>query len=400
MGYLFMGSFDKARIERIAGEIQRVAKARQGNDVIVSADALKVSSDSHKAITLQVPGRGSNYNFRRESLYQLAAKTDVPVRWLDRLTDNGHADMAASDLSELLKREGADKRFLLRLLDGEVDAVLSDRYRCVANDDILAVTLQEIKRVGAEIWDFRYDRDTFSILAVAPHISGQVDTRRERADNGADRWIAPQGSDVHNPVVRLSNSETGHGKDRGDIASLRRICMNLAVHCEGYASVHLGRRHEEEGEVVFSAETRKLEAETQASKVRDMFTTAFDKVKFQNLIDRLNKATTRSVEGSPVRAVEVAIRVLALPVERKDAILAEFLGTKDLTQYGLAQAITAQVNPKNAGTLSDSVRSSVEEAGGKLLDLETAAWRAFLRTPLKGEAVEVRQEQTVSVISA
>ena len=65
----------------------------------------------------------------------------------------------------------------------------------------------------------------------------------------------------------------------------------------------------------------------------------------------------------------------------------------------MAQAVTATVNPENAGESSDEERSALEVAGGKLLSLGNAQWQSFLKAAItpKDESVEAAQ-QTVSVV--
>ena len=65
------------------------------------------------------------------------------------------------------------------------------------------------------------------------------------------------------------------------------------------------------------------------------------------------------------------------------------------------QAITAQVNPENAGDLPDETRTAFEEAGGKLLALGDKDWRHFLANaykPVKGSDEAEQATQAVNVV--
>ena len=375
-----LGTFDPARIKSIAAEVLRQARDRK--DFAVDRKALRVVAVD-KSLTLGIAGQDSLLELRRSSLSQLCGTLDVPLRYVDRLTEAGHVDLAAAALNGILGRE--PKRHFVRTLDGRADAILSDRFRAIGNDAVLGVALEEAKRAGATIWDLRSSPDAFRFLAVAKHISGEVDT--SRAFKARWRWEGKEG-DVVNAAITIGNSETGHGSFFASPSILRGICQNFCVWADGVARIHVGRKIEanDAGEVFFSDETKSLDDRTLLSKVRDVIRSTFDPKSFQAKIDALN-AATRVVLDKPVEAVAASIRAFGLPVERQEAILAELLGTGDTTQYGLAQAITAQVNPRNAGEVSDEERSLFEDAGGAILSSDARAFSRILATAPRKEEV-------------
>lgn len=378
-----IGRFDATRIKDIAKEVSRRAKARK--DYVVRRDKLgAINADG--ALHLRIADQPDLFAMRRGSLAQMAVSLDVPLRYLDRLTDNGHGDLAALTLTELLQKESTttlrgaavQRKHLVRTLDGEVDAFLSDSYRAFSNEDALAVALQEVKAMGAEVWDLRLTRDEFRLLAVAPGISGKVTLDRtfDPGDGWQSRWYGKEG-DVLNAAFTLSNSETGGRKLRADASILRRVCENFCVWGDGVARVHVGKKMEE-GEVFFSDDTRRAEDEVVWKKIRDVIRGVFTPEVFAEKLAIINATTQRVIDAPAVEVVDATVRAYGLPAEYKEALLEELIGSGDKTQYGLSNAVTAMVNPRNAGEADDEVRSKFEDVGGAILGLDDKGFKRLL----------------------
>lgn len=389
-----IGSYNADHIKNVVKEVQRIQKARKDytsdrsklSVTVVEEDGMGEDGPT-KVKGLRLVGQGiagEPLAFRRRSLLQLAGSLDMPTRYIDRLVNAGHHDIVAHDLTALLSRE--PKRHLVRTLDGRLDAFLSDRYRSFSNEDLMLVAMQEINKAGAEVWDLRLTDDDFRIQAVAPHISGQIDTNRNRgSQNYADRWNGKEG-DTLNAAVTITNSETGGSKLAAQFSILRRICMNFGVHADGVARVHLGRRIEGDGEVIYQDDTKKADDNVVWMQIRDVIASAFNPKVFAEKLAKINETTKRDIE-KPTVAVEATIRAFNLPLERKEAILETLLGSGDKTQYGLAQAITEQVNPTKGKGLDDGTRNQLEDVGGAILEMGEKEWKKLLATPLKGELV-------------
>jgi len=384
MSLTHMGVFDQARIDNIKTEVLRRAKVRK-DYIIDRAKMRAVAVDGQ--VHLKLDMADTLLSFRRPSLQQIATTLDVPVRYLNRLEDAGHLDLMVHNLNTILERE--PKRHLVRVLDGQVDAVLSDRYKIIDNTTLLAITLTKLREVGAEVWDLRLTRDDFRLLAVAPHISGQVTTDRtfDPGDGWKSRWFGNEG-DALNAAITVSNSETGHAGLHVLPAVLRRVCANFCVWGQGIAKVHLGKRQSEDGELFFTDETRRKQDEVLILEIRDMISGTFTPERFRAIIDRINETTKRNIER-PTEAVNAAVKNLGLPLEHAEAILEELLGSGDKSQFGLCQAITAQVNPRNAGTKDDAMRSLFEDAGGQVLAMDDRGFNALITAKPEKATVEV-----------
>lgn len=394
-----MGSMGMAyrpeTVRKIVAEVLRIANARR--DFIIDRSAMRFDSvrtenvtengvDTTDRLTLKLGGLNPAndpgiLNLRRGSLSQVANTLKVPVKFLDRLEDAGHTDMISGLLNDLLEREPG--RHLLRTLDGRLDALLSTAYRTLDNSALLPLALRLFKEVGAEVWDLRHTPDHFSIMAVAPGLTARV--RTDRPEGGASSmWTSLWGdggkADVVNAALTLKNSPTGRGGLVGLQSILRGACKNTLTMHDLVRQVHIGKKNDVIGEIIASDETKKAEDKLVWCKIGDAIRNTFDPVAFQKTVDIMNGATQVVVEAKPAEAVDAGIKACGLPKEHAEAILEEFLGTGDKTQYGFTQAFTALVNPENGTDLDDETRNAFEAAGGKLMAMSAPAFSRMVKS--------------------
>ena len=76
---------------------------------------------------------------------QMASKLSIPKNYYDRMLNNS-PQLLAENVNHWLNK--SDDTSLIRCLRGQLRAVLSDRYRIVDNNDILAMVLPELAEMG------------------------------------------------------------------------------------------------------------------------------------------------------------------------------------------------------------------------------------------------------------
>lgn len=377
--------FNAERVKAIARDVQALTASKR--DFLVDRRLLRaLHADGALHLSMDVPSVGGPgaaaagaratelFQVGRVALVQLADTLRVPVRYLDRLTESKHLALVEANLNGLLQAE--PKRHLVRTVAGRVRAVLSDAYRCVDNLDLLTIALQEFQALGVEVWDLRHDEDGghFRVQGVCGALSAAV-----RGDLPGQHKIhrLPDGvPDTVWPMVTLSNSETGDGRLLVQPGCLRAACANGMTQGTALGRTHVGKKNDTVGEVVYSDETKRLEDEVLIRKVREMIRATFSPERFQLMVAAMNEATQRAFE-QPTLVVDAAVKALGLPTEHKEAILEALLFSRDVTQFGLAQAITAQASPGKREGKRDALLSQFEDAGGQLLAFDAPAFRAL-----------------------
>lgn len=309
---------------------------------------------------------GGPMTMNRTAHRQLCNKTGVPVDYIDRLNDDGQSDLSAYNLSQRLAR--SDEKLLVRTLDGNCRAVLSNSYRTLDNADLFFAAHDVFESVNAELWQMRLWDNGFDVLAVAKGISGKVTTDRtfDPGDGWSSRWANLDG-DVQYAAIRITNSETGGGALGIAPAVMTRVCANFQVWAKSFRGIHVQRQREEEG-LLISDEARAAEDKMIWLKVRDAIKTVFDPARFEKYIAKMNNATQVEIGDKVEKTVDNVLSEYQISEERKSAILKALCESRDYSQYGLAMASTFVAHHADREGAED-VASDLEAVGGDILEM-------------------------------
>ena len=167
------------------------------------------------------------YGLTDHAHLQVARKTGIPQRYYERMMTTGNHDLLARNINTWLPDK--DRR-LIRVLDGKVRALLSDRYRPIDNHDLLFKFLGAMKSVN--------EKDPTKTFNVT------------RADLSESRmyirvllpFTAYVKGDTITAMMLLQNSEVGNGKLRFALGVYKKICANGMWGDDVVSRVHLGGR--------------------------------------------------------------------------------------------------------------------------------------------------------------
>lgn len=342
------------------------------------AEAAAVEAGKADRPSKITPGEGVGaMPLSRTASSQLLGRLEVPVRFADNLVGREYSDLLGNLVRGILDRQ-AGKRFLVRTLDGNVRAVLSDKYRALDNSDLFFCAAQKFKEVGAQMWKARLWDGGFEMFGVASHIEAEVRTDRtfNPGDGWESRWYG-KSSDVHNAAVRLDNSETGQGGLNVKLAVMRRVCANFNVWADGVAVIHAGKTNDAgDGLIQDSDETKRLKSQVIWSRVNDAIATAFDASKFQGYIDALNGATQQALPDARVAVANIA-EEYAISDERKAMILADLLDSCDLSRFGLCQSVTHAAHQADKDGRAEEA-SSLETLGGEIITMKDSKFASLI----------------------
>jgi hypothetical protein len=367
-------------IAATANELQRIQRSKR--DFIASAPKLRITNDMR-----MVMGDGNAeyvpapMEMKRQARRQLQEKLGLYQRYEDRLLqresdDAGFRELLVHNYNELL-RMSDDKKFLVRTLDNNVRAVLSNSYRVVDNADLFFLAAEVFKNVSAKVCRLRLWDDGFEMFAMTERFFHEI--QPERPDG---MRLRINEVDFQYPAVRVYNSETGRGKLGVDIVTLTSMCVNLNVFGTAASSVHLGSRNNEEGDITYADDTLAAEGQAMALKLRDAITTTFDERKFRERMEIVTQATRR-ILPQPEQAVDNTLKLFSIGMDQKQRILQELYGSGDTTQYGLAQSVSwlsHQLDKEGNAELA----STVEEVGGRIMSMPAGEFAQITKpTPIK-----------------
>jgi hypothetical protein len=340
-------------LSALAQEIERQRETK--HDLIASTAAVTMH-DFEGNISLAV-GDGpteETFGIKQTAHGQIAARLGIPVKYYDRMRTEAPS-LLTYNVNEWFRRQ--PERRMLRTLDGDVRAFLSDRYQRIDNNEIAEVALPvlaklpEVQIVSSQITESR-----MYIQAITPRITENVAL-----------------NDAVQAGVIISNSEVGAGAVSIQPIVYRLRCLNgMVLPDQGYRAYHVGRRVED-SEQLWADDTRKADDRAVLLKVRDMIAQAVDAVRFRENVQRMQGLTTARVIGNPTKVVEVLSKKIGATEAEQGGILRSLIEGGDLSAWGLLNAVTAQAHG------ADYDRSvEFEAAGGQLLNLPTSDWSRLL----------------------
>jgi len=293
---------------------------------------------------------------------QLGSTLDIPKPYYDllRQTDKG---LLATNVNRRIMTKPTERK-LIRSLRDEYRAFLSDRYQRIDNREVAEVTLNVLSGIpGVRVVSTAITESRLHIRAVTHEVTALVKGSKEVGD-------------VIAAGVYISNSEVGMGSVSIKPFIERLVCKNGMVRDDGKLRAnHVGRRVDESIEGLLSDSTRRLEDEVVLRKVRDVLRHAFDGAALQQFADKLSGTTQRHIEGDVTGTIQILGPSFGLQVGEQQSVLRRLIEGGDLSQWGLANAIT-----RTAEDIDSFDRAvELETIGYKVIDLTNSAWDKISR---------------------
>lgn len=247
---------------------------------------------------------------------QLADKCGIPNKYYNRILEAGKIELWAQNVDAWIPEK---ERRLVRILDGKVRAILSDRYRRMDNYDLVFATLDALKDKQVDIQRCDLTETHMYMKAVQLHNVREI-----------------QEDDKVVPGILLSNSEVGAGSFKVEPFMLRLVCSNGMIGESVIRKVHLGER---KNEGLYSDNTIKKEDEYIWSAAHDVIEATFDPTVFDEWVKQVRRGTEVDVPSPTTAADNLAVQY-NISEDRKRDLLDYFTTKEAPTQWGLANAVT------------------------------------------------------------
>ena len=355
-------------LTELATELERQANVKVDFKAPTSLCSLSVVTPKHVDLVANEPrplqfAVGDKFAGTPTELMhdQLGKWSQIPSTYYDRMREGDNSDraMLAANVNHWLRRNKETR--LVRTLDGQARAFLSNRYRTIDNYDVanaaLPVLMNESKNLGSiEVASADVTEKRLYIKVTSKRLTYEV-----------------KKGDVVQAGIVISNSEVGKGSVRVEPFLYRLICLNGAImEDSAIRKFHLGRQAEEleAAERVFRDETRKADDHAFMMKLTDVIRASFDETNFAKFKGLTIDATTRKIEAPIQDVVEEVSERFGLTDKHKDSFLKNLIEGGDLSQWGLANAITAVAN--NAESYEKA--TELETIGGTILTLPAEKW--------------------------
>ena len=288
---------------------------------------------------------------------QLADKLKIPFAYFERMRA-GQPDLLDRNVNTWLQSDG-DRR-MIRTLDGQVRAVLSDRYRRLDNFDLAENVLPILQGLdGARFESVELTDSKMFLKVITPRVEFEV---------------AP--GDIVQAGIVITNSEVGCGTLSVQPLIYRLVCKNgLIASDHALRKTHVGRSpsSEEESVTVFRDDTLAADDRAFFLKVRDVVEAAVSQTTFRQIAMKLQNTRDIRLTGDPVKTVEVLANRYTLNDTERAGVLRQLIIEGDLSGYGLVNAVTHY-----SQDVEDYDRATEFEAlGGKLIELAPTEWKGL-----------------------
>lgn len=341
----------------LAEELERQLKTKL--DMIVPTPLMhhQTASGGATSITVETPDGVKRFGTTEAFRRQLADKLKIPFAYFERMRTE-QPELLDRNVDTWLHDEPEQR--MVRTLDGQARAFLSDRYRRLDNYDLL----QHVFPILRQLPDARFESTELTpsrmyLKVVTPRVQFEM-----------------QPGDIVQAGVVVSNSETGQGTLSVQQLIFRCKCSNgLIVPDRALRKTHVGRLSEASIEEVTIFKDDTLAADDKAFflKVRDVVQSAVSESTFVVAAEKMRRTLGIQLKGDPVKAVEVLSTRYLFNEQERAGVLRSLIAEADLTAYGLVNAVTGY-----AQEVDDYDRSTeLEAVAGRMLEQTNAEWTAL-----------------------
>lgn len=344
-------------IDQVITQIRNVEAAKA--DFVVPTTRMRMFDAK-----LDIDGAGT-FGVNDWAHEQIGARTKIPREYYKRMLKDDPS-LLATNINTWFARE--PERRLVRTLNGNVRAVLSDSFKprenAIVANSLLPVleTMPDLRVVSSNVTEKHL---YLKILSMG--LEGTFDVKK------GDHYVG----EVIKGGISISNSEVGCGAFTVAFFVMVLSCMNGMIRENIIRAFHLGSKlgNQEDRQIpsFYKPETIEADSRAFALQVRDTVVHAFDKKQFDAELEKYNTAARNQVNPGRIDdVIQNVTKRYSLQVDEGKEILGRFIQGGDLSQWGVAQAVTNLANDRESYERS----TSLEKIGGAIIDLKPAEWRA------------------------
>jgi hypothetical protein len=371
----------------LATEVQRRAGAK--HDYVAKAEAISMETeiqndfeklvkgeaqpvqDFHKLLQLNVGG--NRFKVNEITHDQIGQYLSIPAAYYDRMRQD-QPELLATNINTWLASQVGQKR-MVRTLDGNARAFLSDKYRPIENEDLCEAILPILLDGGRfDIVSCEVTDRKLYIKVVDRSVSRKLAETGNHMGDGQHKIVR-----IAAPAITVSNSEVGQGALSVQVGLYDSFCSNLSFFsARSMKKYHVGARHDIVGDdlvALLSAQTQNLTNAALMSQVQDVVKNAFDPARFNELCDQVDGTTQEKIDQvDVVKMVNLTGKQVGLTEGENKGVLNALIAGGDLTRFGLYNAVTRFA----ADVESYDRASELERAGAAVVELPQGDWKRLL----------------------
>ena len=286
---------------------------------------------------------------------QIGSALGIPAKYYDKMRAE-NPELLAQNVNSWFTM--TPQKRMVRTLDGNARAFLSERYRRIDNAEIAEAVLP----ILAEMPDVRIEsceitESKMYLKAVNPRLTAEV---------------VP--GDIVQSGILITNSEVGMGSMSIQPLVYRLVCTNgMVVNDARTRKYHVGRGNEAaEDYTLYSSETLAADDRALLLKVRDTVRAVVDQTRFERVVEMMREAKEAKITSTDIpQMVELAAADYGLNKAEGSGVLDHLIRGGDLSLYGLSNAITRAAQDVESYDRS----TEMESIGYTVLGMSRSDWQ-------------------------
>lgn len=342
-------------LQEMAAEIER--QSRQKEDYLVDTRNLWMEPFNAQ-VYLHMRENGTDVieplEINRIAHRQLGTQLKIPAAYYDRMRTD-YPDLLAQNVNAWFQREPATR--MIRTMAGTARAILSNRYRRIDNLQVAQTVLQILGEMQGIHFESCQITDSRMYLKV-------VNTRLQAE-------VTP--GDIVQAGIIVSNSEVGQGSVCVQPLVYRLVCSNgMVVNDAQTRRNHVGRVNDAaENYLLYSDETLAADDHAFLLKLQDTVRAAVDEARFSQVVGLMQSAKQAVMESKDIPGVvRLTSREFHITEEESTGVLQHLIEGKDLSLYGLSNAITRH----SQDVESYDRATELESIGYNVLSMPARQW--------------------------
>ena len=312
-------------LQEMAAEISRQASLKK--DYLVDTRSLKMETCNDR-VYLHMYDKGKEpvepLEIGNIAHRQFGAHLNIPAPYYDKML-NEYPELLTQNVNAWLKRTPSTR--MLRTMGGTARAFLSRRYKRIDNMEVATTVLPILSQIeGARFESCQITESRMYMKVVNERLTAEVSP-----------------GDIVQAGIIISNSETGMGAVNIQPLIYRLGCKNgMIVNDAKTRRNHVGRASDtDENFMLYSDQTLAADDKAFMMKIQDTVKSVVEEARFSMVVGLMKTAKEAVMDTHDVPGiVRLTSRDFKITENESTGVLQHLIEGKDLTLYGLSNAIT------------------------------------------------------------
>ena len=343
-------------LQELAAEITRQNELKE--DYLVDTRNLKMETCGDK-VYLHMYDKGKEpvepLEIGAIAHRQFGTHLSIPASYYDKMLTE-YPDLLTQNVNAWFERTPSSR--MLRTMGGTARAFLSSRYKRIDNMEVAQAVLPILSEIkGARFESCQITESRMYMKVVNERLTAEVSP-----------------GDIVQSGIIISNSETGMGAVNIQPLVYRLVCKNgMIVNDARTRRNHVGRVNEaDENYILYSEQTLAADDKAFMLKIQDTVKAVVEETRFAQVVGLMQEAKGAAMNTHDIPGiVRLTSKDFKITENESAGVLQHLIEGKDLTLYGLSNAITRY----SQDVESYDRATELESIGYNVLTMPATQWK-------------------------